>query len=136
MLGELEAAVILIHMPGFHRLAATLPYKKDADGVSGHRDRDYPKAIVLLMGVMARKCRSLPRAEAFFRPPSTWAEIRRQWQLATERGIVLDADAVELPRKPIKAGQWRYVAALLASDPEAFGAFETVFLASIHRVAP
>ncbi len=128
MLGELEVAVILIHMPGFHRLAATLPYKKDADDVSGHRDRGYPKAIVLLMGVMARKCRSLPRAEAFFRPPSTWAEIRRQWQLATERGTVSDADAVELPRKPIRAGQWRYAAALLASDRDAFDTFEEVFL--------
>lgn len=128
MLGELEVAVILLHMPGFHRLAAMLPYKKDADDVSGHRNRDYPKAIVLLMGVMARKCRSLPKAEAFFRPASTWAEIRRQWQLATERGIVSGADAVELPRKPIKAGQWRYAARLLASDPDAFDAFEGVFL--------
>ncbi len=87
--------MILLHMPGFHRLAAAWPYKKDADDVSGHRDRDYPKAIVLLMGVMARKFRSLPRAEAFFRPPSTWAEIRRQWQLATERGIVSDAATVD-----------------------------------------
>ncbi len=76
---------------------------------------------------MARKCRSLPKAEAFFRPPAAWAEICRQWQLATERGTVSVTDA-PLPHKPIKAGQWRYAARLLASDPGAFDAFEGEFL--------
>lgn len=128
VLSELEHAVILLHQPGFHRLAAVLPFKKDADDVHGHRDRGYPKPIVLLLGVMSRRCRSLPKAEAFFRPAATWAAIREHWREAKASGLVDAAEPDELPLKPIRAGQWRYAVALLSENAAAFELFEQVFL--------
>lgn len=135
VLSPYEMAVMLLYFPAFHRLAETLPYKKDLDNVHGHRDRDYPKAIVLLLGVMSRVCRSLPKAEAMFRPPHQWDGIRSHWRLARQLGIVPENESEELSTRPIKAGQWRYCVRRISEDPDAFAAFEQSFLDTAVELA-
>ncbi len=108
-LSDLETAVILLHYPGFHRLAKTLPYAKDDPAVHGHRNRDHPKAIVLLLGVMTRVCHGLPGAEAVFRSPDAWNVVRKHWCHLKQVGVIGAEEPDELPLRPVKAAQWRYM---------------------------
>jgi hypothetical protein len=128
ILSPFESAVVLLHCPYFHQVAATIPYRKDDDTEHGHRDRDYPKGIVLMFGVLSRICRSQPKAEALLRPPEQWELIRRHWEIACASGVVPETDCVPLPRKPIRVGQWRYAQQLLTSDPRAMARFEQAFI--------
>ena len=128
VLSELEQARVLLFDRRFHQVAAALAYKKDDDLVEGHRNRDYPKSIVLLFGVLSRVCRSQPRAEAFFRPPDMWQLIRRYWEQAYALGIIPSEEPSQLPNKPIKVGQWRYALKMLETEPGAFAAVEAAFV--------
>lgn len=128
VLSPFETAVALLHCPQFHQVAATIPYRKDDDTEHGHRDRDYPKGIVLMFGVLSRTCRSQPKAEAMLRPPEQWELIRRHWEIACATGVVPAEDRALLPRKPIKVGQWRYAQNLLTSDTAAMERFEQAFV--------
>jgi hypothetical protein len=135
VLSQIEVAIALLHMPAFHQLAATLPFKKDGEDVNGHRDRGYPKAIVLLLGTMARKCRSLPRAEAFLRNDAMWEVIRTHWRAVKLEGIADPSEPDVLIFQPIRAGQWRYAVEQIKDDPTAFPLFESVFLESSVALA-
>ncbi len=126
-LSELEMAIIMIYDPYFHQIASSLTYAKDDAAVIGHRRSDYPKAIVLLIGVMSRVCRSLPKAEAMLRTPDTWRVIRKHWRLAKQSGVIGDDEPDELPRKPVTAAHWRYMVERIKGQPERFEAFCTAF---------
>ncbi len=126
-LSELEMAIIMLYDPYFHQIASSLTYAKDDATVIGHRRSDYPKAIVLLIGVMSRVCRSLPKAEAMLRTPDTWRAIRKHWRLAKQSGVIGDDQPDELPRKPVTAAHWRYMVERIKSQPERFEAFSTAF---------
>jgi len=120
-------ALVLIHNPHFHKVANALTYAKDTPGVNGHRHNDYPKAIVLLIGVLSRVCRSLPKAEAMLRTPATWMEIRKHWHMAVEAGVAGPNQPSELPLKPITAAQWRYMVERIIDEPERFTSIENAF---------
>jgi hypothetical protein len=126
-LSELEMAVILLYQPAFHTIAATLTYAMDDGAVNGHRDNDFPKAIVLLIGVLSRTCRSLPKAEAMLRTPATWSVIRDHWTNAVRLGIAGVDVPDQLPKKAVNASHWRYMVRRLVADPEAFNKFCLTF---------
>jgi hypothetical protein len=126
-LSDLEMAIIMLYDPYFHQVAGSLTYAKDDATVSGHRDSDYPKAIVLLIGVMSRVCRSLPKAEAMFRTPDTWQAIRKHWRLAKQTGVIGDDQPDELPKKPVSAAQWRYMVERIKDQPTRFDVFTSAF---------
>ncbi len=126
-LSDLEMAIIMLYDPYFHQVAGSLTYAKDDATVSGHRANDYPKAIVLLIGVMSRVCRSLPKAEAMFRTPDTWQAIRKHWRLAKQTGVIGDDQPDELPMKPVSAAQWRYMVVRIKDQPIRFDAFTSAF---------
>jgi hypothetical protein len=135
VLSPFEMVVVLLHCPAFHQAAAAIPYKKDDDCGGGHRNRDYPKAIVLLFGVLSRICRSQPKAEVLLRPPDQWELIRKHWNIACASGVVPEDDQKQLPTKPIRVGQWRYAQDLLTADPDAFERFEQTFIESSVELA-
>ena len=126
-LSDLEIAIIMLYDPHFHKVADSLTYAKDDSTVIGHRDSDYPKAIVLLIGVMSRVCRSLPKAEAMFRTPDTWQAIRKHWRLAKQSGVIGEGHPDELPRKPVSAAQWRYMVERIKDQPARFDVFTSAF---------
>lgn len=126
-LSDLEMALIMLYNPHFHKVAESLSYAKDDVTVIGHRDSDYPKAIVLLIGVLSRVCRSLPKAEAMLRTPDTWQAIRKHWRLAKQSGVIGVDQPDELPNKPITAAQWRYMVDRIKKKPEHFDSFRSVF---------
>ncbi len=129
-LSHLEMAIIMLYNPHFHQVAVSLTYAKDDATVIGHRDNDYPKAIVLLIGVMSRVCHSLPRAEAMFRTPDTWQAIRKHWRLAKQFGVFGDDQPDELPKKPVSAAQWRYMVERIKDLPIRFETFTSAFTES------
>jgi hypothetical protein len=102
-------AIIMLYQPQFHAIADSLSYAKDDSTINGHRNSDYPKAIVLLIGTLSRICRSPPKAEAMLRTPDTWAAIRKHWRLVKQLGVIGDDEPDELPTSPISASQWRYM---------------------------
>lgn len=127
VLSDLEMAFIMLYNPHFHKVANSLSYAKDDTTVIGHRDSDYPKAIVLLAGVLSRVCRSLPKAEAMLRTPDTWQAIRKHWRWAKQSGAMGMNQPDELPMKPISAAQWRYMVERITNQPERFDSFCAVF---------
>jgi hypothetical protein len=68
-------------------------------------------------------------------PPDQWELIRKHWNIACASGVVPDDDQKQLPRKPIRVGQWRYAQELLTADPEAFERFEETFIGSSVKLA-
>jgi hypothetical protein len=120
-------AIIMLYQPQFHAVAASLSYAKDDSTIIGHRNSDYPKAIVLLIGALSRVCRSLPKAEATLRTPDTWAAIRKHWRLAKQLGVIGDDEPDELPTSPISASQWRYMVDRFKARPEKFDEFCQTF---------
>jgi hypothetical protein len=126
-LSDLEMAFIMLYDPHFHKVANSLSYAKDDRTVIGHRDNDYPKAIVLLIGVLSRVCRSLPRAEAMLRTPDTWQAVRKHWRLAKQSGVIGADQPDNLPTKPISAAQWRYMVERIKDQPMRFDSICATF---------
>ena len=126
-LSDLEMALIMLYDPHFHKVARSLSYAKDDATVIGHRDSDYPKAIVLLIAVLSRVCRSLPKAEAMLRTPDTWQAIRKHWRLAKQAGVIGADQPDDLPTKPISAAQWRYMVERIKEQPALFDSFIAAF---------
>jgi hypothetical protein len=135
VLSSFEIATILLRWPTFHQIAETIPYVNDESTPFGGRSPDYPKSIVLLLGVLARVERSLPKAEVLIRPTDQWKLICQIWSGAWKDGIVPEGQPADLPAKPITSGQWRYASSLLCASPDAFARFEDAFIESALELA-
>lgn len=134
-LSGFEIAVLLLHWPAFHEIAQAIPYTNDDGTPYGGRAPDYPKSIVLLLGVAARIERSLPKGVALLRPIGLWNLIRLHWEHAWTMGTIPTWEPATLPLKPPAAGPWRYASALLCSDPEAFERFENLHVEKAIELA-